>query len=346
MNLREFDLNLLVALDALLTEKNVTHAGHRLNLSQSAMSGALARLRDFFQDGLLVVVGRRMVLTPLAEDLVQPVRDVLLQVKGTIATKPHFHPATSDRHFSIAVSDYMASVLMIDLLRHLKLEAPGVTFELRALGDRASDDLNRGTLDFVIAPVDEFFTTHHPTEPLFDDVFVCVVWRKNPHVGDTISLEQYLRLGHVAVRVVEGAVGNHDEVHLRRLSHTRRIEVLTPTFDLAPPLIVGTDRIATVPARLACRYAKFLPIRALPLPVAIPPLREKVQWHRAHDQDPGYLWLRGQLRAAVGRLEQLPSLVDTHKRPRPPAPVHGPQHRRKRLHTSQETIMSRTPVQS
>ena len=116
MNLHLFDLNLLVTLDALLAEKNVTRAGMRMNLSQSAMSGALARLRDFFQDELLVPMGRKMVLTPLAEDLVQPVRDVLLQIQATVATKPHFEPATSTRHFTLAVSDYVTSVLMIDFI--------------------------------------------------------------------------------------------------------------------------------------------------------------------------------------------------------------------------------------
>jgi DNA-binding transcriptional LysR family regulator len=103
VDLHRFDLNLLVTLDALLTEKNVTRAGQRMHLSQSAMSGALARLRDFFQDELLVPMGRSMVMTPLAEDLVQPVGDILLQVQATIATKPRFDPATSARHFSIAV---------------------------------------------------------------------------------------------------------------------------------------------------------------------------------------------------------------------------------------------------
>jgi DNA-binding transcriptional LysR family regulator len=343
MNLRDFDLNLLVALDALLAERNVTHAGNRLNLSQSAMSGALARLRDFFQDELLVPVGRRMVLTPLADDLVQPVRDLLVQVQ-TIGTKPRFAPATSDRHFSIAVSDYMTSVLMVDLLRCVKVEAPGITFELRTLGDVAFRELDGGQLDFLIGPIDEFLSNPHPREALFDDVFVCIVWTRNPHVGDAISLEQYLNMGHVAVRVVDGRLANHDEVHLRRMNHKRRVEVQTPAFDLAPQLIVGTDRLATVPARLARKYAKFLPIRMLALPVEIPPLHEQVQWHRAHDRDPGHLWLREQLRAAVARLDDVgPDFVDA--RTRRHASGHGRplRHRRGRLPASRETILSRTP---
>jgi LysR family nod box-dependent transcriptional activator len=299
MNLQRFDLNLLVALDALLTEKNVTRAGRRMNLSQSAMSGALARLRGFFQDELLVPVGRRMVLTPLADDLVQPLRDVLLQVHGTITTKPRFDPASSERRFSIAVSDYVTSVLIIDLLRHVKAEAPTITFELRTVGQRAGEDLERGDLDFLIAP-EEYLVPVHPTELVFEDTHTCIAWAKNPHVGSSISLDQYLELGHVIVRV--GESGNHDERVLRRLNHRRIVEVVTPTFDLAPQLVVGTDRIATVPTRLACKYAKFLPLKLLPLPVDISPIHEKLQWHRAHSQDPANTWLRTQLKEAVARV--------------------------------------------
>src|SRR5436190_22631315 len=117
MDLREFDLNLLVALDALLTERNVTRAGKRLRVGQSAMSGTLARLRRLFHDQLLVSVGRRMTLTPLAQELVDPVREILLLVRGAIATKSHFDAATSTHHFSIALSDYATTILMADMLR-------------------------------------------------------------------------------------------------------------------------------------------------------------------------------------------------------------------------------------
>jgi len=318
MNLQRFDLNLLVALDALLTDKNVTRAGRRMNLSQSAMSGALARLRGLFQDELLVSVGRRMVLTPLADDLVQPLRDVLLQVHGTITTKPRFDPASSERRFSIAVSDYVTSVLMIDLLRHLKAEAPKITFELRAIGQPAGEDLERGDLDFLIAP-EEYLAPAHPAELLFQDTHTCIAWAKNPELGSSISLDQYLRLGHVIVRVGDGAAANHDERVLRRLNHKRLVEVVTPTFDLAPQLVVGTDRIATLPTRLACKYAKFLPLKLLPLPVDISPIHEKLQWHRAHSHDPANTWLRTQLKEAVTR-------VSGHQTAsaRPPARQLGP----------------------
>src|SRR4029078_3421943 len=131
MDLHLFDLNLLVALDALLTERNVTRAGNRLNLSQSAMSGALARLRHYFRDELLVPVGRQMVLAPVAEVLAEPVRDILLQIRGTLGSKPRFDPSTATRHLSLAVSDYVTEILMVDVLRSARCEAPHIPFSVR-----------------------------------------------------------------------------------------------------------------------------------------------------------------------------------------------------------------------
>ena len=142
----------------------------------------------------------------------------------------------------------------------------------------------------------------HPTEVLFEDTHTCIAWTKNTRLGPSISLDQYLQLGHVIVRLGEGAAVNHDERVLRRLNHKRLVEVMTPTFDLAPQLVVGTDRIATLPTRLARKYAKFLPLKLLTLPVDISPIHEKLQWHRAHSQDPANTWLRTQLKEAVARV--------------------------------------------
>jgi DNA-binding transcriptional LysR family regulator len=305
MDLQQFDLNLLVALDALLKEKNVTRAGMRMNLSQSAMSGALARLRDFFQDELLVPAGKGMVLTPLAEELVQPVRDLLLQARSTIATKPRFNAVTSQRHFSIAVSDYVASVLVVDLLRQVTVAAPNITFELRPFGREAAENLER--LDFLVVP-ECYLSPSNPKEVLFEDTHTCITWTENPHVGATMSVDQYLSLGHVVVRIAEGGT-NYDERVLRSMNHKRRIEVVTPSFDLAPQLVVGTERIATVPTRLATKYASWLPIRLLPVPIEIPPMVEVLQWHQAHDRDPAHIWFRARLREAVASLPASDSRV-------------------------------------
>lgn len=308
MDLHRFDLNLLVTLDALLTEKNVTRAGLRMNLSQSAMSGGLARLREFFRDELLVPVGRQMVLTPLAQDLVQPVRDVLLQVQQTIVTKPRFEAATSTRHFSIAVSDYVTSVLMVEVLQAIQSQSRSITFELRPVGRRATEDLESGDLDFLIAP-ELYASSAHPKETLFEDTHLCVAWAGNRAIGTTISVEQYLALGHVIVHVGELGSANYDERMLRAVNCRRNVEVVTASFDLAPQLVIGTERITTVPTRLARKYADLLPIMLLRVPIDIPPIVEVLQWHRAHDRDPAHLWLRSQLRAGVVQLESAVEVV-------------------------------------
>ena len=307
MDLHLFDLNLLVALDALLRECNVTQAGNRLNLSQPAMSGALARLRSHFQDELLVPVGRRMVRTPLGDELLQPVHDILLQVRGTLESRSGFDPATSTRHLTIAASDYVIAILMADALRRVRCEAPHITFDLRPLGPRADEALDNAQLDFLIAPPNPDVEAH-ASEVLFEDTFTCVAWSGNTAVGATLTPEEYLNLGHVVVNVGESPVGNIDEVYLRKNKCRRRVEISTPSFFLAPQLVLGTDRIATITTRLALKYAEILPIRLVPLPIEIPALVEVLHWHRAHNQDPAHLWFRQVLKRAVAAL---PSTEET-----------------------------------
>jgi DNA-binding transcriptional LysR family regulator len=300
-------LNLLVALDALLRECNVTQAGNRLNLSQPAMSGALARLRSHFQDELLVPVGRRMMRTPLAEQLVKPLQDLLLRARTTLETRAVFDPASSTRHLTIAASDYVVVILLVDALRRARHQAPRVTFDLRPLGPRVAEALESAELDFLIAPAG---TDHesHPSEVLFEDTFTCMAWVGNSSLGETLTPDEYLSLGHVVVNVGQDPVGNVDETYLRSTKRRRRVEISTSSFFLAPQLVVGTDRIATVTTRLALRYTDILPLRLVPLPIEIPPLVELLHWHRARSQDPAHLWFRQVLRESVaalpsGRLE-------------------------------------------
>lgn len=306
MDLHLFDLNLLVALDALLTERNVTRAGNRLNLSQSAMSGALARLRHYFADELLVPVGRQMVLTPMAEGLVAPVRDILLQIRGTLGAKPRFEPVTATRHLSLAVSDYVTDILMAAVLRTARCQAPHITFELRPVGRRAVEDLESGELDFLIAP-EGYVSPSQPTEVLFEDTFTCVAWSGNQVIGENLTIEQYLELGHVAVNVAGNEPPlNYDEHFLRRSNFRRRVEISVPAFSIAPQLVVGTDRVTTITTRLAAKCAELLPLRLLPVPIAMPPMVELLQWHKVHECDPAHQWFRGLLRTAVQAMPSQP----------------------------------------
>jgi LysR family nod box-dependent transcriptional activator len=309
MDLHQFDLNLLVALDALLTERNVTHAGERVNLGQSAMSGTLARLRRLFHDQLLVTVGRRLVLTPLAQELVDPVREILRLARSAIATQTHFNPATSTHHFSIAASDYATTILLADILRDVKFKAPGITFELLPIGRRAVEDIEAGRLDFLILP-ERYVSRVHPTERLFEDTYTCVVWSGNQTRYESMPVEQFMNLGHVIVRFGEADAPNWDEQFLRRLKHRRRAEVTTPGFDMAPHLVVGTDRIALLTTRLAVKYAELLPLRLVPFPVRIPPLVEVLQWHKAYNQNSAHMWLRTQIKDVASRMPSPAAAVE------------------------------------
>ena len=302
MHFRQLDLNLLVALYALLDEKNITQAGKRVHLTQSAMSGALARLRQYFGDDLLVQVGRRMVPTPLGESLIEPVREILMKIRSTVETRPGFDPATSTRRFSLMMSDFCATVLMLDVTQRAEKLAPHVTFEI--LSNNVEEPvgfLDRADID-VLVMLDHLLSASHPQEVLFEDEFVCIAWSGNDALGETLTLEQYLDLGHVTCQFNRGRTPMADEWFLQHHGHSRRIEVITTTFNAVPLHVVNTRRICD-PSSPACQLLRrAAAIRLLPSPVGFPPVVEAVQWHQLFDADPGIAWLRQLLRDSAASL--------------------------------------------
>jgi LysR family transcriptional regulator, nod-box dependent transcriptional activator len=306
MNLDNFDIGLLVALDALLTEKSVTRAGERLHLSQPATSIILSRLRKYFRNELLAPVGRRMVLTPLAESLVQPVRSCLMQIQHTVASKAAFDPAASDRKFCLAVSDYVTAVLMPQAMQEAARKAPGIRFELVRLDENIEQKLEKGGIDFFIRPAVHSLRMH-PKELLFEDTHTCVVWRDNSTIGDRISLNQFTRMGHIAVHF-GNAQAIFEEWFATNYGDIRKIEVVTQDFEAACRLVVGTNRITTVMSRIAHLCAENLPLRLIRPPFAIPSITHCLQWHRYQDQDPGHIWLRRLLKQTANRLPSFASL--------------------------------------
>ena len=299
MDFGGLDLNLLVALDALFAERSVSRAGERLHLSQSATSGALARLREAFHDPLLVQVGRKMTLTPLAEGLIEPVRDFLIQAEAIVNNNPTFRPATSTRKFRLLMSDYAQTVVMTEALPRLQELAPGLIIEMIPIVGGSADEIDRGEIDLALGPA-RYLVTGHPSERLYEDEFVCLGWSGNRQLDGALALDTYLRLGHVAVRF-----GKHrelptfDEWFTQHLTHDRRIEVVTTAFNLVPQLLIGTSRIATVHRRLAMFYQRFLPLRIVAPPLKIPKFEQFIQWHRSRDRDPGSIWLRSILKSAI-----------------------------------------------
>lgn len=295
MQLSHLDLNLLVALDALLTECSITGAGRRVHLTQSAMSGALGRLREYFSDELLTPVGRKMVRTALGERLTEPVRGILLKIKETINLIPTFDPPTSNRMFSLMMSDYVSTVLMPRVLSRAQVEAPHVKFEILSNDfTHPMEILERADIDFIIMP-SFYLHKSHPSAKLFDDNYVCVVWEENQLVKEVISTELYLQLGHISVQFGREVAPMVDDFLLSKFGDSRRIEVLAMNFNSLIQYVIGTDRICIVHRRLASYYAGRQPIRLVSPQFVLPTLTESIQWHSCFDEDPGSVWLRNLL---------------------------------------------------
>lgn len=297
MRFKRLDLNLLVALDAMLKERNISRAAERVHLSQSAMSNALARLREYFDDELLVQVGRKMELTPRAEMLADAVRDVLVRVDSTIAAQPEFVPPESNRTFRLLVSEYTTTVLMPTLLAMVWQESKSIGFELLPQTVDPEHMLTSGDADMLIMP-NAFMAAGHPSEPLYEDDYTCVVWQGNSAIGDVLGIDDYLAAPHV-VAAFGPERTSFEGWFLKRYGVQRRVQVTTPNLVAPCMLVVGTDRIATVHTRIAREAARTLPLRLLPPPIEIPRLVQAMQWHKYRTQDPGITWLRERLREAA-----------------------------------------------
>jgi DNA-binding transcriptional LysR family regulator len=290
MRFDRLDLNLLVALDALLAERSVSLAADRICLSQSATSSALGRLRDYFADDLLVQKGRQMVLTARAEELVEPVHAVLEQIRSTIAVSPPFDPATSDRTIRIMASDYITEVLLAAAMTNLQQQAPGMRFEIQSLTEVLLDSLERGAIDLLIT-IDYAISADHPSQILFEDDYVVVGWKGNPQMAGPMTKELYFELGHVTARFGRARVSAFEDWFVRRQKRQRRVEIVTHSFLSLPGLVIGSDRIATMHRRLATRMAEYLPLTLREVPMEIPVIREAIQWHISSGNDPAIRWV-------------------------------------------------------
>lgn len=291
MRFNGLDLNLLVALDALLETRSVSAAARRLNLSQPAMSAALARLRDYFQDQILVADGKRMLPTPFAEDLAPRLKAQLRGLSGLLVSSAGFEPASAARTFSIIATDYITAVVLGPLMAGLEAEAPGLRLEIRSPYDDSAEQLAQGRVDLLITP-DTFVHPDHPVELLFEERQVLVGWRDNPLFRHSPTEAEVFACGHVAVSFGQQRTASFADRQLALLGKVRRVEATAPTFMAAPWLLRGTGRIAFMHERLARAMAEISPIAIAEIPFDFPIMREMVQHHRARGGDEGLAWLR------------------------------------------------------
>lgn len=293
INLARVDLNLLVAFDALMSERSVTKAAQRVGLGQSAMSHNLARLRTLFDDELLTRTANGMQPTPRALALVDPVRVVLGNVEALINPPNEFDPATAERVFRIGLPDSVEVLVGPKLLAHICAEAPGIRFRFFSTDDRRLlDEIDADRIDLGIG-IGSFpeGQVHHKRRLLSTDTYLVMFNAEKVELTPPISLEDYARLPHVLTSLRPGARGVVDDA-LEKLGLSRRIAVVSPRFVAVPMLVANAPVITTMHARLARYFAGELNLTLSPPPIELPVLTTSLLWHASYDSDPGHAWLR------------------------------------------------------
>ncbi|KWT70995.1 transcriptional regulator, LysR family [Hyphomicrobium sulfonivorans] len=293
INLARVDLNLLVALDALLAERSVTKAAARIGIGQSAMSHNLARLRDLFDDELLTRGPKGMQPTPRALALADPVRIALAQIETLVSRDETFNPATAERVFRIGLPDSVEVLVGPALLTYVCAHAPGIRFRFYAAeGQGLLDHLDADRLDLGIG-VGAFAggQAHHKRRVLATDSYLVMFNAQKIDIETPISLEDYVRVPHVLTSLRLGERGVVDEV-LEQMGLKRHVALVTPRFVAVPFLVAGSPVLTTMHARLAIYFADQLGLSLSPPPIELPKLTTSLLWHASYDRDPAHVWLR------------------------------------------------------
>ncbi|MGY3529617.1 LysR family transcriptional regulator [Bradyrhizobium sp. USDA 4452] len=305
VNLGRIDLNLLVHLDALLTERSVTRAAGRVGIGQSAMSHNLARLRELFDDELLTRAADGMRLTPRAMTLVDPVRTALAQVETVLLRDQSFDPATAVRTFRLGLSDSMEILIVPRLLARMREIAPGIHLRLYNVdSSRLLDDLDADEVDIALSYGQiQHGQLHHKQRVLFTESFLCMFNAEKTGIKPPISLEDYVRLPHVLTSLRPGlTVRGFVDDALEELGLQRSVALTTPRFLTVPYLVAQAPVIVTMGARLARRFAADLGLSLSPPPVKVKDVTVSLLWHASYHHDPAHVWLRDQLVQLVAEL--------------------------------------------
>ena len=290
--LSNVNLNLLVALDALLATRSVSEAARRVRVTKSAMSHSLAALRDLFQDPLLVRVAGRMALTPHAEALAQPLARVLGGITQMLEGAPGFEPAKAKRRFVIAAPDFFVTLVLPRILTALASEAPGIELSIVPSARRGNAwFLESGEFDLALGAVVEDAPGIRRVA-LCTEAFACAVRKDHPEVGAALSLDTYTRLEHLVIALGDDERPTWIDEALAKKGRSRHVAVRVRYFMAAPLIVARTDLVVTAPAMLLDYFAKLVPLRVLPPPIALPSYPEEAYWHERYDADPAHRWLR------------------------------------------------------
>lgn len=291
------DANLLIALDALLRERNVTRAAAAVGMGQPGMSHALHRLREHFGDPLLVRHGNRFRLSPRATQLAGPVQETVAAMRRVLAQREAFDPARARHTFRIAMTDGVGHVVLPALLARLD-RAPSVSLEVHAMPEGAlADELAAGTFDLAVTHFGELPATVR-RELLWLEEYVALVPRSRRLAGGKLTRADYAAARHVFVSPRPGRVAKLVTM-LRERGLDPRTVVTVPHFLLLPGLVASSGAFATVARSLALRFQDTHAVRAVALPYALPSYEISQVWHERSDADPAHRWLRGEVLEAA-----------------------------------------------
>jgi len=300
MRFDRLDLNLLRVLNVLLVEPNVTRAAERLSVTQQAISNSLRKLRQEFDDPLLVRVGHGMQLTPLAASLLEPLRESLLRLESALSQRPSFDPATTVRTFRVAMPHYHSFVLLPQALRTLAAEAPLISLQVQAATPHDLAALERGDIDFLAVEDTQGHTVDDPRSDkirshlLLQDDFICLIDRASTEPHDELTMKRYERLPHCVMRSTP-ETRLQVERGWEKLGVTPRVAAVAPGYGVMVLTLPGTGLIATVPRRLARVFAHSLGLRMYECPIPVERLRGELRWHQRNDGDPAHAYLRSLL---------------------------------------------------
>ena len=304
-DIRTLDLNLLRALDALLDERSVTRAASRLALTQPAVSGALARLRDAFGDPMFVRTRHGVLPTPRALALAGPLKRLLADAEALVRPA-EFDPGAADLLFSIAATDYAERTLVTPFLAELRGRAPRVRLAVRHVEEaRLMAQMERGEIDLALT-IPEAAPPQLHARRLYEERYVCALRADHPDAEGGLTLERFCALDHVLVSPAGGGFRGPTDAALEALGRRRRVAVSVPSFLALPDLLRASDLVAVAPERLL----RGVPgVALLKLPLDVPGFTMVAAWHERTHQDPAHRWARALLGAVAageraGRLSE------------------------------------------
>ncbi|MDB6104180.1 MAG: Transcriptional regulator [Gammaproteobacteria bacterium] len=301
MDVRGLDLNLLIPLRVLLTERHVTRAADKLGITQPAMSASLARLRAVFGDQLLVRGPRGLTPTVRAQQLMDQLDQVIAVIEQLVALPTEFVPDTSRRTFTLIGTDFIETLLLPSLMADLAAEAPSVQVIFRPPDPRNLEALmSTGEVDLAVA-----YLPDAPkgliTSVAFRDRFACIARRDHPQLStDQFPLDLFVDLQHVQVLPRNLPMyGMPIDAALAALGFVRRVALWHPSFQALPAIVANTNLVATLPRRLAMHAAQTLPIVVYDPPVPLPTVDFSLYWHARSHEDSGHKWLRAKVAALL-----------------------------------------------